>query len=127
MSMRIEGGDGDTSFGLISATLAPFGHPPPPEREGVLIGKDLPALRARLRGAGFGGSVAAWHTWATLPVHDAAAFLAFATSQPPTAKLLAGLEPARRAEAEAALLAAGADALEHGAIQVAMAVVVAWC
>jgi len=127
MSLRIEGGDGDTAFRLIQETLAPFGAIPPPDREGILIGKDLPALRARLRNAGFAGSIVAWHTWATLPVHDADAFLAFATSQPPTQKLLASLDAESRTIAEKALHSAGAAALEKGAIQVAVAAVLAWC
>lgn len=127
LSLRIEGGDGDTAFRLIQDTLAPFGAPPPPDREGVVIGKDLPALRARLRGAGFAGRVVAWHTWATLPVHDADAFLAFATTQPPTHKFLLSLDAEARAAAEDALRKAGAAALENGAIQVAVAAVVAWC
>jgi SAM-dependent methyltransferase len=127
MSLRIECGDSDTSFRLIQETLAPFGATPPPDREGILIGKDLPALRARLRNAGFEGSIVAWHTWATLPIHDADAFLVFATSQPPTQKLLASLDAETRAAAETALRSAGAAALEKGAIQVAVAAVVAWC
>ena len=74
MSMRIEGGEGDTSMKLISDTLAPFGMGPGPDREGVQIGKDLPALRTRVNNAGFVGAVA-WRTFATLPIHDVATFL----------------------------------------------------
>jgi len=127
MSMRIEGGQGDTAFGLVLATLAPFGLPAPPAREGPLIGKDLPALKARVAAAGFAGRVVAWQTWAALPVHDADEFVTYATTQPPIRKFLGGLDAEARAAAEAALRAGGAAALENGAIQVAMAVVVAWC
>jgi SAM-dependent methyltransferase len=127
MSTRIEGGEGDTAFCLVQSCLAPFGGPPPPDREGLRIGKDLGALKARLQGVGFAGKVVAWHTWAPLPVHDADAFVTFATAQPPTRKLLDGLAPDVRAAALEALRAGGAAALDRGAIQVAMAVVVAFC
>ena len=48
MSLRIEGGEGDTSLKLLQDALAPFGMPPSPDREGVNIGKNLPALKARV-------------------------------------------------------------------------------
>ena len=67
MSMRIEGGDGDTMMKLLSDTLRPFGMAPGPDREGVQLGKDLPALRARLLGAGFREAIA-WRTFATMPI-----------------------------------------------------------
>ena len=128
MSMRIEGGEGDTAFRLIQEALTPFGLPPGPDREGLFLGNDLPALRARVEAAGFEqGSAVAWRTWATLPVHDAAAFVDFATSSPPTRKFLEGLQAEVRAEAEGALRVAAAAALDNGAIQVAVAVVVARC
>jgi SAM-dependent methyltransferase len=123
MSMRIEGGDGDTAFKLLSDTLAPFGMGPGPDREGVRLGADLPALRARLLGAGFTSAVA-WNTFATLPIHDVETFMEFASTQPPTKKFLAGLGD-RRAEAEAALREAAAAVLAGGAIQVAVGVAVA--
>ena len=127
MSTRIEGGEGDTAFGLIQACLAPFGRPAPADREGPLIGKDLPALKARVAAAGFAGRVVAWQTWAALPVHDADSFLAFATAPLGTKKFLDGLTPEARMEAEGSLRTAGAAALERGAIQIPVAVVVAWC
>ena len=123
--MRIEGGEGDTAFRLMQEALAPFGFPRGPDREGLCLGNDLPALRARVQAAGFSGGAVAWRTWATLPVHSEAEFVAFATAQPPTRTFLEGLEAAARAGAEEALRAAAAEALNRGAIQVAVAVVVA--
>jgi SAM-dependent methyltransferase len=127
MSTRIEGGAGDTAFGLIQSCLAPFGRPAPADREGPLIGKDLAALKARVAAAGFRGRIVAWHTWAPLPVHDADAFVAFATAPLGTKKFLGGLATEDQARALASLRAAGAAALEAGAIQMPIAVVVAWC
>jgi len=128
MSCRIEGGEGDTSFKIIQQALSRFGLPPGPDREGLRLGKDLPALRARVAAAGFAGSVVAWRTFASLPIHDPSAFLEFATSQPPIKKFLATLEATGQcAEAEQALAAAAAEALAQGAIQIAVAVVVAKC
>lgn len=149
MSMRIEGGEGDTSMKLINDTLTPYGMGPGPDREGVQIGKDLPALRSRVQGAGFAGAVA-WRTFATLPIHDVSTFMQcvlypseavhckhkgtahlilhvcrYATSQPPTKKFLGSLDTEERAQAEQALSEAASSALESGAIQVAIAVVVA--
>jgi len=124
MSMRLEGGDGDTSFALISRVLNPFGFPPGADRDGLHLGKEPARLRARLVASGFSSAVA-WRSWVTFPIHDAAAFLAFALGQPPVAKFLGGLEESRRQEAGAALEKAGREALEAGAIQVAVAVVVA--
>ena len=74
MSMRIEGGEGDTSMKLINDILRPFGMGPGPDREGVQIGKDLPALRRRVADAGFVGAVA-WRTFATLPIHNVPTFM----------------------------------------------------
>eukprot|EP01052_Picozoa_sp_SAG31_P045575 SAG31_NODE_8379_length_1463_cov_1.503666_1_plen_257_part_00 len=74
MSMRIEGGEGDTSMKLINDTLTPFGMGPGPNREGVQIGKDLDALRTRVHDAGFVDAVA-WRTFATLPIHDVPTFM----------------------------------------------------
>lgn len=128
MSMRIEGGEGDTAFKLLQKTLEPFGLGPGPDREGLRIGRDLPALRERMKGAGFQGGAVAWRTFATLPIHDAEAFMEWAKTQPPTAKFLASLEESgRRVQAEDALAAAASEALSTGAIQVAVAVVVAKC
>ena len=127
MSLRIEGGEGDTSLKLLQDALAPFGMPPGPDREGVKIGKDLPALKARVAAAGFEGGAVAFRTYATLPVHDVPTFLEFATQQPPTFKFLAGLEASQRDAAEKALAEAAAAALAAGAIQMAVAVVIARC
>ena len=127
MSMRIEGDEGDTAFRLMQSTLAPFGMPAPPDREGPLVGKDLSTLRQRLATAGFTGGTVAWKTYATLPVHDKVSYLEFAKSQPGTKKFLSTLEPIKREEAEQALAAAAADVLSKGAIQIAVAVVVARC
>jgi SAM-dependent methyltransferase len=127
MSMRIEGGVGDTAFRLIQEALAPFGLPPGPDREGVRLGKDLSTLRAKVVAAGFEGGAVAWHTWATLPIHDVSTFMVFATTQPPIRKFLESLDEAKREAAEDALRAAAAAALESGAIQVALAVVIARC
>ena len=127
MSMRIEGGDGDTAFRLIQETLSPLGMEPGPDREGLRLGKDLPALRARVEAAGFKEPVA-WRTFATLPIHNVESFIEFARSQPPTKKFLGSLEASEQcAAAEEALAAAAAKALSAGAIQVAVAVVVAKC
>jgi SAM-dependent methyltransferase len=128
MSMRIEGGDGDTAFKLVSDALASFGMPPGPTREGVVIGKNLPALRDRLVSAGFAGGAVAWRTFATLPIHDSATFMEMAKSQPPTRKFLEGLEASgQRQAAEQALAQAATEALSNGAIQLAVAVVIARC
>ena len=127
MSLRIEGGEGDTSLKLLQDTLAPFGLPPGPDREGVRIGNDLPALRARVAAAGFAGGAVAFRTYATLPIHDVPSFMEFAKTQPPTSKFLAGLEASQREAAEAALAEAAAAALDEGAIQMAVAVVIARC
>jgi SAM-dependent methyltransferase len=81
MSMRIEGGEGDTSMKLINDTLTPFGMGPGPDREGVQIGKDLDALRARVHDAGFVSAVA-WRTFATLPIHDVSTFMECVTTVP---------------------------------------------
>ena len=51
----------------------------------------------------------------------------FAKTQPPTSKFLAGLEASQREAAEAALAEAAAAALGEGAIQMAVAVVIARC
>jgi SAM-dependent methyltransferase len=126
MSMRIGGGDGDTSFSLVGKALSPFGLPKGPDREGLRLGKDLPALRARIKSAGFRSAVA-WRTFATLPVHDVEAFMVFATSQAPIHKFLEGLDESTRSAAEDSLRANAKAALECGAIQVAVAVVVARC
>ena len=127
MSLRIEGGEGDTAFKLIQETLRPFGIPPGPDREGVHLGKDLPALRTRVEAAGFKEPVA-WRTFATLPIHNVQQFMEFATSQPPTRRFLLSLEATeQRKAAEDALAAAAVNALSKGAIQVAVAVVVAKC
>lgn len=125
MSMRVESGEGDTAFHLVSQTLIPFGMAPQPEREGPLIGKDLPALRKRMKDAGFSSAVA-WTTQATLPIHDVDTFMEFVTSGG-TSKFLGTLEPERRKDAEAALRQAAAAALGQGPIQFVVAVVVAKC
>jgi hypothetical protein len=52
-------------------------------------------------------------------------FCRYASTQPPTKKFLAGLDPEERVQAEQALCAAASGALQDGAIQVAIAVVVA--
>lgn len=67
----------------------------------------------------------AWRTWVTLPVHDEEAFLAFATGQPPVAKFLGGLEEGQREEALQALREKGRAVLSEGAVQIAVAAVVA--
>lgn len=124
MSIRVEEGPGDTSFGLISQTLLPFGFPLGPTREGAHIGKDLPKLRKKLLDAGF-ARVLAWNTHVTFPLHDVTSLMAFVRAQPPVAKFLNGLQPSQQEEAIKALEVAGSRALEHGAIQMAVAVVVA--
>lgn len=124
MSMRIEGGEGDTAFQAVTETLARFDFPSAPDREGLRIGKDLPALKAKVLSVGFSSAVA-WRTWVVLPLHDATAFMDFATSQPPVQKFLKTLDKSKRDEAIEALRAKGEAALEVGAIQVAVAVVVA--
>lgn len=124
MSMRIEGGAGDSSFALIAETLRPFGYPPGPEREGLHLGKDLQRVRAKLSDAGFQAPVA-WNSWVTLPIHDGATFLQFALGQPPVRRFLEGLGEEHRGQAHEALRAAGERALESGAIQVSVAAVVA--
>lgn len=126
ISARIEGGDGDSSFKLVQQALSPFGLPAGPEREGLRLGKDLPALRSRLEGAGFSRAVA-WRTWATLPIHDVESFMLFATGQPPIQKFLGSLDQASHTAALEALRGAAGEALHNGAIQVAAAVVVAHC
>ena len=78
MSMRIEGGEGDTSMKLINDALTLFGMGPGPDRIGVQIGKDLDALRTRVHDAGFVGAVA-WRTFATLPIHDVPTFMQYAS------------------------------------------------
>mmetsp|Transcript_53730 Transcript_53730/g.136329 ORF Transcript_53730/g.136329 Transcript_53730/m.136329 type:complete len:286 (-) Transcript_53730:463-1320(-) len=125
MSMRLEAGDGDSAFALINETLKPLGYPAAAQdREGLQLGKDLAALKAKLRSVGFKGEVA-WRTWVVLPLHDEFAFSSFATSFPPVQKWFSGLDEATRAEATEALRAAGKAVLETGAIQVAVAAVVA--
>jgi len=124
MSMRLEGGEGDTCFALILKVLQPFGMPPGPDKEGQHLGKDPPRLRAKLLESGF-SQATAWKSWCTVPIYDAAGFLAFARGQPPVAKFLGSLEESRRQEAEAAIEAAAKQALETGAIQIAVGAVVA--
>lgn len=124
MSMRIAGGEGDTAFAPAEAALAGLGLPPGPDREGLRLGRDLPGLRARLEGVGFRSAVA-WRTWVTLPIHDEESFRDFAASQPPIRKFLAELPGDKRDEAARAVRDAGRRALEEGAIQVAVAAVVA--
>lgn len=124
MSMRIEGGVSDTSFALIAQTLRRFGFPPPPDREGLHLGKDLPKLRAKVLGTGFASAVV-WNSWITLPIHDTEGFLGFANGQPPVKKFLGTLDEDSRQQALVALEAASKDALQQGAIQIAVAVVVA--
>lgn len=124
MSMRIEGGAGDSSFALVAETLMPFGYPPGPDREGLLLGKDLQKVRKKLLDAGFKSAVA-WTTWVTLPIHDAPSFVEFALGQPLVRRFLDSLDDSERMAAHSALRDAGAKALEQGAIQVATAAVVA--
>lgn len=124
MSMRIEGGEGDSAFALVSSTLQSFGLPAGPAREGLHIGKDLPELRAKLLSVGFKSAVA-WRSWVVLPLHSDEEFLEFATSQPPIKKFLATLGDELKQQATEALKVAGQQALKEGAIQVAVAVVVA--
>lgn len=124
MSTRIDGDEGDTSFELMRKTLASFGMLPPPDREGPRLGRDLAALRARVTAAGFSGAVA-WRTYATLPIHDAAGFTEWVITQPGAHKFLSSLDAATKEEAVRALDLAGTDALSKGAIQIAVAVVVA--
>jgi SAM-dependent methyltransferase len=128
MSMRIEGGEGDTSAALIQSTLSEFGLGDGPDREGLRIGRDLPALRQRVADAGFsGGAAVAWRTFATLPIHDVESFISYAYGSPPIKLFLDGLDEPKRAAADRALREAAAAQLECGAIQVAVAVVVARC
>ena len=93
------------------------------DREGLRLGKDRPALVARVTAAGFVCKVV-YTTAIQLPVHSSPAFVNFAVSQPPVAKFLASIGESR-GHAEAALLAHAERALAVGAIQVAAAVVVA--
>ena len=94
------------------------------DREGLRLGKDRPALVARVTAAGFVCKVV-YTTAIQLPVHSSPAFVNFAVSQPPVAKFLASIGESR-GHAEAALLAHAERALACvGAIQVAAAVVVA--
>mmetsp|Transcript_106665 Transcript_106665/g.332592 ORF Transcript_106665/g.332592 Transcript_106665/m.332592 type:complete len:259 (-) Transcript_106665:37-813(-) len=124
MSMRIEGGDGDTSFKVIADALRPFGFPPGPDREGLRLGKDLAALKAKVAAFGFSCPVA-WQSWAVLPIHDDGAFMDFACGQPPVQKFLASLDETQKKEALEALKARSQEVLESGAFQVAVAAVVA--
>jgi len=124
MSMRIEGGEGDTAFRAVGEALQPFGFPPGPDREGLRLGKDLPALRAKLEGMGFKEPVA-WRTWVTLPIHDQDSFVKFATGQPPVAKFLSGLDEAKKEEALKAIREKAATVLDTGAAQISVAAFVA--
>lgn len=124
MSMRVGGVEGDTSFQLVASTLQPFGFPPQPEREGLLIGRDLPALRKRLQQAGF-ISAQAWRTWISIPIESSGDFVRWATTQPPIVKLLAGLSEEQQKAAMVALEAAGQQPARDGALQVAVAVAIA--
>eukprot|EP00929_Paragymnodinium_shiwhaense_P075594 TRINITY_DN38668_c0_g1_i1.p1 TRINITY_DN38668_c0_g1~~TRINITY_DN38668_c0_g1_i1.p1 ORF type:complete len:285 (-),score=47.77 TRINITY_DN38668_c0_g1_i1:103-957(-) len=124
MSLRIEGGEGDTAFKPLSDALAPYGQPPPPDREGLHLGKDLDKLRAKWQAAGF-TEVVAWNTWITLPVHNIDEWMEFATG-PMAMKVLSALEEeGRRAEAREALRKAGEEVLAKGAVQIAAVAVVA--
>eukprot|EP00931_Biecheleriopsis_adriatica_P120578 TRINITY_DN95703_c0_g1_i1.p1 TRINITY_DN95703_c0_g1~~TRINITY_DN95703_c0_g1_i1.p1 ORF type:complete len:306 (+),score=71.97 TRINITY_DN95703_c0_g1_i1:30-947(+) len=124
MSMRIGDFEGDTSFHLVASALKPFGFPPQPDREGLRIGKDLPSLRARLLEAGF-SSPRAWRSWISVPVRSVEEVIEWSTSQPPVKKFLAGLAEQERAAALRALQVAAHKPADDGAMQMAVAVVVA--
>jgi len=121
MSMRIGELEGDTSFPLTARTLKPFGYPPQPDREGLKIGLDLEALRAKLRSVGF-SDVNAWRSWVTVPLQTVDDYLQWNLGQPPVRKFLDGLTDEQRVEALAALHQASAKPLADGAVQVAVAV-----
>mmetsp|Transcript_119382 Transcript_119382/g.234566 ORF Transcript_119382/g.234566 Transcript_119382/m.234566 type:complete len:286 (+) Transcript_119382:83-940(+) len=123
MSMRIEGGENDTAFQTIGEALNPFGFPPPPQREGLLLGKDLPALKAKWESFGFKNPIA-WRTWVVLPIHDEDAFMNFATGQPPVQKFLGTLDDAKRQEALKVLREKAGETLSKGAFQISVAAVV---
>jgi len=122
MSMRIGEIEGDTSFYLTFKALKPFGFPSPPEREGLRIGTDLPALKKKLESCGF-QDVKAWRTWVPVPVQSLEDFMTWNTSQPPVQKFLSQLSDEQRAEALKALEAASVKPLSDGALQMAVAVV----
>lgn len=132
MSMRIADLEGDTAFRLVAETLKPFGLPPGPDREGLRLGKDLPALKAKVLEAGF-SQVRAWRTWITVPLRagdpgsagGGSPFVEWATSQGQVAKFLASLDEGARQQALEALKAAGEAPSEQGALYVAVAVAVA--
>jgi len=124
MSMRIADFEGDTGFHLLSSTLEPFGYPGQPNREGLHIGKDLPALRAKCLEAGFASSKA-WRTWVTIPIQSVEDFMQWTTSQPPVQKFLNQLSEEKRLEALRSLEAAAQKPVDDGALQLAVAVVVA--
>jgi len=124
MSMRIGEFEGDTSFMLVTSTLKDFGFSPLTGREGLHIGKDLPALRAKLIEAGF-SSAKAWRTWISIPVHSTEDYLQWVTTQPPVKKCFEGLSEEKKTEALKALEAAAKKPVDDGAIQAAVAVVVA--
>ncbi|CAK0899762.1 unnamed protein product [Prorocentrum cordatum] len=125
MSMRIADFPGDTAFHLVAETLRPFGMPPGPQREGLVLGRDIPKLKAKLLHAGF-KEVTAWRSWVTVPLGaDANSFQSWATSTAPVAKFLAGLTQDNRADCMQALERAGEEPNQAGAVFVAVAVVVA--
>jgi len=126
MSMRIEGLEGDTAFHLAQSTLAKFGMPPGPDREGLRLGKDLPALRRKLADCGF-KDVKAWRTWVTIPLSDgsADAYMKWATCVGPVKKFLGTLSEEQAGEALSALREASLSGPQQdGAVHVAAAVFV---
>merc|ERR1711879_790317 len=122
---RIADLPGDTAFHLVAETLRPFGMPPGPKREGLMLGADLPRLKAKILHAGF-KEVSAWRSWVTVPLGaNADSFASWATSTSPVAKFFVELTQDRRDEAMNALEKAGEGPEQAGAVQVAVAVVVA--
>lgn len=125
MSMRIQDYPGDNSMILIQSSLSPFGYPPMPDREGLRMGKDLDALRARMKEAGFEEPRAAWRSWITIPIKDADDYVAWALDQPPVKKFINSLTPDKQAEAKVSLKQAAEIPAKDGAIQMAVCAVVA--